>query len=162
MVGSSVFPDDEYFQEIEEKIGGLNLVSDVTLVMDTPPEKMSAVYQEHDVFLLPSIDEPFAISPLEAMANGIPAIVTDSNGCQEHIINGENGFVIPSNNVDALVSIVVKCLDKKTLISLKAGALKYARDHNNEALFMSHFTDMAENVLKNVTIAKQNNSVTHE
>jgi hypothetical protein len=56
----------------------------------------------------------------------------------------------------------LKCLDKKTLISLKAGALKYTRDHNNEALFMSHFTDMSENVLKNVTIAKQNNSVTHE
>jgi glycosyltransferase involved in cell wall biosynthesis len=162
MVGSSVFPNEEYFQEIKEKIVALDLVSDVTILMDIPPEEMQAVYQKHDVFVLPSVNEPFAISPLEAMANGIPTIVTDSNGCRGHVIDGKNGFIIPSNNQDELVSAVLKCLDAKTLAPLKAGALAYTKGQNNEAQFLFHFTEMINTVLKNGTIAGQNNTITHE
>ena len=162
MIGSTVFHNQKYFQEIKDRIVELGLESAVTILTDIPPEKMNAVYQQHDVFLLPSVNEPFSISPLEAMANGIPAIVTDSNGCRGHIIDGENGFVIPSNDKDALISIISKCLDNKKLSSLQSGALTYTRDHNNEQLFMSDFTAMIENVLKDATILKQPNSEIHE
>lgn len=55
-----------------------------------------------DAFVFPSYREGFPNSVLEAGALGLPAIVTDINGCNEIIINGENGEIIPPRDEKAL------------------------------------------------------------
>lgn len=57
-------------------------------------------YGISDVFVLPTIYDPFSNAALEAMASGLPVITTSSNGASELIENGINGFVI-SNPLDA-------------------------------------------------------------
>jgi UDP-glucose:(heptosyl)LPS alpha-1,3-glucosyltransferase len=51
-------------------------------------------YGASDIFILPSIYEPFANVCLEAMACGLPVITAKGNGASEIIVNGENGFVL--------------------------------------------------------------------
>lgn len=55
-----------------------------------------------DIFILPSHREGFPNVVIEAGAMGLPSIVTDINGSQEIIHNGENGLIVPSKNADAL------------------------------------------------------------
>lgn len=55
-----------------------------------------------DAFVFPSYREGFPNVVLEAGAMGLPSIVTDINGCNEIIIEGENGTIIPSKDCDAL------------------------------------------------------------
>ena len=55
-----------------------------------------------DAFVFPSYREGFPNSVLEAGALGLPAIVTDINGCNEIIIQGENGEIIPPRDEKAL------------------------------------------------------------
>lgn len=55
-----------------------------------------------NAFVFPSFREGFPNSVLEAGALGLPSIVTDINGCNEIIISGENGEIIPPRNEDAL------------------------------------------------------------
>ncbi len=51
-------------------------------------------YQAADVFVLPTIYDPFANVCLEAMACGLPVITTMANGVAEIIKEGQSGFVI--------------------------------------------------------------------
>lgn len=59
-----------------------------------------------DVLVLCSDEEPLGICVLEAMAARIPTIVTDSCGVAELLENGENSFVVPSSNEQALAEAI--------------------------------------------------------
>ncbi len=55
-----------------------------------------------DVFVLPSYREGFPNVVLQAGAMELPSIVTDISGCNEIIINGKNGVIIPSKDEESL------------------------------------------------------------
>ncbi len=55
-----------------------------------------------NVLVFPSYREGFPNVPLQAGAFGLPAIVSDINGCNEIIFQGKNGWIIPSKNETAL------------------------------------------------------------
>jgi glycosyltransferase involved in cell wall biosynthesis len=95
--------DTRIYDEIIAYIKKHDLASKVTVKTTVPHEEMSAEYAAHDVFLFPSVDEPFSISTIEAMAHGCVPIVTDTNGTQFCITNEKTGFIVPSNDEVALV-----------------------------------------------------------
>lgn len=54
-------------------------------------------YSRADVFVLPSRVEPWGLAVNEAMAAGLPVIVTDRVGCVDDLLReGENGRIVPS------------------------------------------------------------------
>lgn len=55
-----------------------------------------------DVFVFPSYREGFPNVVIQAGAMGLPCIVTDINGCNEIIVNGKNGIIIPAEDEHAL------------------------------------------------------------
>lgn len=56
-------------------------------------EKLSEVYQQNDVFILPSKSEPWGLVVEEALNNGLPVLVSNRVGCASEIVNDENGLV---------------------------------------------------------------------
>lgn len=64
-----------------------------------------------EVFVFPSYREGFPNVVLQAGAMGLPSIVTDINGSSEIITEGVNGFIIPSQNEEALYKAMEKLLD---------------------------------------------------
>jgi UDP-glucose:(heptosyl)LPS alpha-1,3-glucosyltransferase len=61
------------------------------------------IYSAADIFILPSIYDPFSNACLEALACGLPVISTRDNGFSEIIENGVHGSVVDlPNNVSAL------------------------------------------------------------
>lgn len=53
-------------------------------------------YAAADLFVLPTLYDPFSNACLEAMATGLPVITTRNNGAAELIENGQHGFVMDS------------------------------------------------------------------
>lgn len=64
--------------------------------------ELIALYQQCDVFILPSIQESFGLVLLEAMACGKPVIATDHTGAVDFVNNYENGFVVPIRSSEHL------------------------------------------------------------
>lgn len=62
------------------------------------PEVRQNIWSVADVFisLADNIQETFGLTPIEAMANGLPVIVSDWNGYKETVRNGVDGFLIPT------------------------------------------------------------------
>jgi UDP-glucose:(heptosyl)LPS alpha-1,3-glucosyltransferase len=59
-----------------------------------PVKDPGPYYQEADVFVLPSLYEPFSNACLEAMSWGLPVVTTEMNGASEDLLSGENGVVV--------------------------------------------------------------------
>jgi glycosyltransferase involved in cell wall biosynthesis len=60
------------------------------------------VLQQADVFVHPSYEDGFGYAPMEALACGVPVIVTADTGMKEYVEEGTNGFVVPTGSIGAL------------------------------------------------------------
>lgn len=78
--------------------------SHVILLGSVNPVDMPDCYRAMDAFILPSYNEGFSNSVLEAMATGLAVIATDVGGHKEVIDNEINGFLIEPQNTQAIVS----------------------------------------------------------
>lgn len=74
-----------------------------------------------DVFVFPSYREGFPNVVMQAGAMGIPAIVTNINGCNEIIVDGINGKIIPVRNENALYDMMKYFIDNPVLVEKMAG-----------------------------------------
>jgi glycosyltransferase involved in cell wall biosynthesis len=74
----------------------------VTFTGFVPRDDMPHLYRQSDIFVLPSQNEGMSIALLEALASGLPVVVTDVGGTEELVQPGVNGFVVPWADVEAL------------------------------------------------------------
>jgi glycosyltransferase involved in cell wall biosynthesis len=65
--------------------------------------EMPMIYRDHDALLFTSEwEEPFALTPLEAMASGLPVVGTMTGGSKELFRHGENALTYTAGNADEL------------------------------------------------------------
>jgi glycosyltransferase involved in cell wall biosynthesis len=67
---------------------------------------MESIYPVMDIFVLPSIREPFGLVLLEAMASGVAVVATDAGGPRDFIDSGQNGMLVAPMDVAALAKAV--------------------------------------------------------
>lgn len=77
-------------------------------------QEMEKLYGVSDVFVLPTIYDPFSNATLEAMASGVPVITTSFNGASELIENGVQGFVIDDPLNESLFAENISTVLRKT------------------------------------------------
>lgn len=82
--------------QAHEVVNALGSDSAQLIIIDTPPPRpLPDIYAAADVFILPTLYDPFANVTLEAMAAGLPVITTADNGGSEAIEQGVHGYVVP-------------------------------------------------------------------
>ena len=94
--------DDTEEENIRTFVKNHNLNEHVTILTHLSHDQVRERYCEHDLFVLPSWNEPAAFSPLEAMAAGLPVIVSDTCGTKCYIEEGVNGYIFKSKDEEDL------------------------------------------------------------
>lgn len=110
--------------ELEALIAEHNLAEQVNLLGRR--EDVPAVMNALDVFVLPSFREGLSNTILEAMASGLPAVVTKVGGSPEIVIDGETGYLFEVSNIEQLAGYLCQLLEDKNLL---AKISKQARQH---------------------------------
>lgn len=100
-------------------VGGVNFPGIVT------GQAKLDLFKKADVFLLPSHNENFPISVLEAMAAGLPLVVTPVGALPEVLQEGTHCFFVPMGDVQAIAEAVLKLAQDKSLRK-KMGAANLA------------------------------------
>jgi glycosyltransferase involved in cell wall biosynthesis len=80
-----------------------------------PRSQVSELYQQNDVFLLPTLSDGFAITQIEALAHGLPVIVT--RNCGRVVEDGVTGFLVPPRDSEALAGTIAKFILNRRLAS---------------------------------------------
>jgi glycosyltransferase involved in cell wall biosynthesis len=79
-------------------------------------QALVAAYESADVFCLPTRFEPFGIAFIEAMYFGLPCIGTDAWAVPEMIVDGETGFTVPIDDLEALTDRLFRLLSDPALV----------------------------------------------
>lgn len=73
-------------------------------------------YTKCSVYVLPSYREGTPRTVLEAMAMNRPVITTDTQGCRETVIDGENGFLVPVKSAKAVADKMIWFIENQNMI----------------------------------------------
>jgi glycosyltransferase involved in cell wall biosynthesis len=87
-------PDDGYLATLQRMIRQLNVADRVLLTGPLYGVEKQRAYVDADIYVLPSVYEPFGITLLEAMVCGTPVITTDRCGIADWV-NNRGGYVVP-------------------------------------------------------------------
>lgn len=78
------------------------------------PQELPEWYAAADVFTLPSLTEPWGVVVMEALAAGLPVVVSDLVGCHPDVINSEAvGSVVPAGDADALARALARHISER-------------------------------------------------
>ena len=76
-----------------------------------PPDKLVALYLASDAFVLSSLLEGFSSAIIEALASGLPLVVTDAPGIRGVVADGREGLLVPVRSPGALAGAMRRVLD---------------------------------------------------
>ena len=107
--------DGEQRSALEEYAARRNLHG-VRFVGFRNQSELPAIYAASDVFVLPSIDEPWGLVINEVMCAGLPVVTTEEVGAAPDLVrHGENGFVYQATSVQALADHLATLVQDKGL-----------------------------------------------
>jgi glycosyltransferase involved in cell wall biosynthesis len=91
-----------------------------------PYDELVGAYQSAEIIVLPTLSDGFGLVVYEAMACGLPVVVTDR--CGAAVEDGRSGLVVPHADADALAGALRRLLENPELAqSLGATGLALAR-----------------------------------
>jgi glycosyltransferase involved in cell wall biosynthesis len=70
-------------------------------------------YHRAELFVLPSLEDGFGFVVAEALACGLPVVVTDQCGAAEWVVAGESGWVVPAASTEALAGVLEAALARR-------------------------------------------------
>jgi N-acetyl-alpha-D-glucosaminyl L-malate synthase BshA len=97
----------------EQSIRDLGLTEQVELIGEA--RDMVALLSVSDLFLLPSLQESFGLSALEAMACGVPVVASNVGGLPEVVDDGVTGFLHPPDQAARMAESAVRLLSDPAL-----------------------------------------------
>jgi glycosyltransferase involved in cell wall biosynthesis len=130
--------NDAYRADLQAMIAKSGISDHVTLIPGLPGQGKELVdaYHGSDVFLLPSIHEPFGIVILEAWASGLPVVASRVGGIPSFVEDGRDGLLFESNNASDLAERLTEVLsDGDRAASLAtSGQQKALRDYSWDSI----------------------------
>lgn len=108
--------------------------------------EIKAYFEEADLFVLPGTG---GLAVQEAMSYGLPIIVAQGDGTQDDLVREGNGWQIPPDDFDALVSTMKDALsDAARLRKMGAESYRIAKDEINIEKMVDIFTDAVSSFAK--------------
>jgi glycosyltransferase involved in cell wall biosynthesis len=95
---------------MREKINNIGL-SDTVKMVSIRPGEIGQFYSAYDALLFTSrCDDPFPMTPIEAMWSGLPTILARDGGIQEVVTDGESGLLFERDSAPALAEAIQRFL----------------------------------------------------
>jgi D-inositol-3-phosphate glycosyltransferase len=116
-------PGDDYARRLRDLARECGVADRLLLIGAVDPAEMPCWYRSADVLAATPWYEPFGLTPLEAMACGVPVVATAVGGLADTVADGVTGLLVPPRDPDALVMALHRMLhDEVRRMSYAAAA----------------------------------------
>jgi len=95
--------DGSEMENIKKRVQNMEL-EDVIFAGRVKNYEIGKILNKADIFINPTTSDSFSVSMFEAFACGLPVISTDVGAISDFVSDGDNGFLIDSDNVEQLVA----------------------------------------------------------
>ncbi len=113
---------------------------------------------EADVLVLPSRHDSFGRVVVEGMATGLPALVSANVGAKQVITEGENGWVVPAEDLEALAEQMRWCAEyPEQVAGMQEAAVTAAQDHT-WAAYRERVVDVITSVIEEESSSLHSNT----
>jgi len=110
---SLLFVGDGVLKNLLKEFVAKEEIEDVHFAGSVPNEELPRYYGISDIFVLPSLYEPWGVVVNEAMASALPIVLSDKVGSRGELLReGENGFTYPSKEYMKLARCILKILSE--------------------------------------------------
>ena len=103
--------DGPYHAELLKLAENLGVMSHIRFAGSVPYSELPQKYQAADLFILPSLAEGMPLVVLEAMGTGLPIVVSRVQGIDELVVDGVNGTLFDTSDVDGLAHALIKLIN---------------------------------------------------
>jgi len=132
----------DVFERMRTIIKEKNMEEKVKIIGYVADEDMAANYQQSELFVLPSLFEPFGMTTQEAMACGRPVVASKFGGIRNVINTNENGILVDPQNPKEFANAIIELLTNKTFSeNIGKAAYKTIQDEYSwEAIAQRHLS----------------------
>jgi colanic acid/amylovoran biosynthesis glycosyltransferase len=110
IAGAEDSREDAYRKQLEERIRARDLAPHVALLGAVSESTVLQGLHRAHVFALASREEPLGVAIMEAMAAGVPVVVTGAGGVPELVENGKDGILVAPGDPRALADALAHVL----------------------------------------------------
>jgi len=125
VMGRATAEHGEYERALRDRIAAAGLSDRIHLLPEVPVHEMADWYRALDLFVAPQRWEGFGLTPLEAMACGVPVVAT-TVGAFPELLTEATGELVPPQDTPAMVAAIARFLDDP---ALRRDAGRAARAH---------------------------------
>ena len=130
---------------LEQRARDLDILQRIRMLGFVNQSQLPAVYRGADLFVLPSLYEPFGLVVNEAMLCGCAIVVSDRVGAKYDLVReGENGYVFPAGNVDDLAAIFSDALADRPKCARMGEAARKRMETWSPVEYVNAFSEAVE------------------
>lgn len=121
--------DPAYERRLSDLVTRLGVSDRVDFIPAVAESKLNELFAKHDIYLFPSLYEPFSLTLIHALRAGIPAVVSDAGGNVEIVEHRQTGMIFRRGDPRSLADKVVELARDSRLRAriARSGAAKGAR-----------------------------------
>jgi glycosyltransferase-like protein len=137
--GATLFDHRDEIDRFHALRERLDLDGSVRVLGPVSDAQLDDLYRAADVFALPSVKEGFGLAVLEALAAGLPAVVSDLDVFRTYLADGESALMAPVGDHVALAAALVRVAASPELAArLREGGQAVAARHGWDAAAAAH------------------------
>jgi len=111
--GQTTTEHRDFEKDLRARITGAGLSDRIIFLGTQPSDRLPLLFAALDVYVAPQRNEGFGLTPIEAMACGVPVIATTAGAFEEMVLNGETGYIVEIEDIKNLTERLIELLSNE-------------------------------------------------
>jgi len=138
----------EYFNYLQNLINNLNLKNNVLFKGVVSEEELIDLYQKADIFVFPAHNQTWGLVVFEAMASGLPVVLSNTTGASEVLTHMKNALIFNAKNYKEMANMVEMLInDPKLYEEVKFNGRKFVEENISWDKYGSKMEEIFLNII---------------